>query len=372
MDGEHTKKAWRAQLARGLFGHVDFGLDAEYQAFRYRFLVVLMLSAAGVTALFVLGSWLGLNPIDGPHGVSMTVFTVVTLLLWAGLRGRPARFYPVAWAYQALCLLEYSSALWWVPVDELRVLWFFVNVPGVFILLGQRVGWGVTLASMAGLWAVNHRLSVPYSPNALATALLSLLYLGVMFHAYADRSLSYFLRMRDYNRQLQALASHDPLTGLMNARAYYAQCERWLQADRPAAEPYAVLFVDLDHFKRVNDTWGHAAGDAVLRAVAQALAGQLRADDALGRIGGEEFSVFLPNTGLDTARQRAEALRAAVQTCEIHHQAQVLTITASVGVAAGQSGGLALQVIQTQADAAMYQAKQAGRNRVAVLDLLST
>ena len=364
--------AWRTWGARWLFGAVTFGQDDEYHAFRYRFLVVLMWSAAGVTALFVVGSWSGLNPILGPHGVSMAVFTLLTLGLWAWLRGRPDRFYAVAWAYQGVCLLEYSSALWWVPVDELRVLWFFVNVPGVFILLGQRAGWAVTLASLVGLVVVNHRLSAPYSSNALATALLSLLYLGVMFHAYADRSLSYFKRMRDYNRQLQALAHHDPLTGLMNARAYYAQCEHGLQTCRQAELPFAVLFVDLDHFKRVNDTWGHAAGDAVLRTVAQALAGQLRAGDALGRIGGEEFSVFLPNTGLEVARQRAEALRAAVQACEIRHQDQVLTITASVGVAAGSSAGLPLASIQAQADAAMYQTKQAGRNRVAVLDLLST
>lgn len=103
-----------------------------------------------------------------------------------------------------------------------------------------------------------------------------------------------------------------------DARAYYAQCERGLQTDRQANAPFAVLFVDLDHFKCVNDTWGHAAGDAVLRTVAQTLAGQLRAGDALGRLGGDEFAVFLPHTGLD---------------------------------------------------AAMYQAKQQGRNRVAVLAL---
>lgn len=353
---------------RILFGSATFEEGDEYQIFRYRFLIVLMVSGALLTGLFIVGTLSQVNPIAGPHGVSMLVFTGVTTALWLWLRGHPGRLTATAWTYEAIGLLEYTSALVFVPTDELRVLWFFVNVPGVFILLGQRAGWAVTLLTSVGLVIGNARLSAPYSTNAMATALLSLLYLGVMFHAYVDRSLSYFQRMRDYNRKLQDLASHDALTGVMNARAYYAACNRQLLVSQRSNKPFAVLFIDLDHFKRINDSHGHAAGDAVLRIVAAVLQQGIRRSDLLGRIGGEEFSVFLPETDLAGATQLAEKLRAAVQASQPDiGAAGSITVTASLGVATSDGTQASFQAIQEQADAAMYQAKQAGRNRVSVL-----
>lgn len=128
-----------------------------------------------------------------------------------------------------------------------------------------------------------------------------------------------------------------------------------------------MLFVDLDHFKAINDTHGHAAGDEVLRTVAATLKSQLRRSDLLGRIGGEEFSVFLPDTDLDGARQVAENLRRAVQACQLEVDGRQLSITASIGVAVRTSGTQTLQALQQQADEAMYEAKKAGRNRVSTL-----
>ena len=223
---------------------------------------------------------------------------------------------------------------------------------------------------MAGLGFGNPYLERPYSPNALATALLAMLYLGVFFHAYVDRSLSFFKRVRDYNVRLQQLASHDPLTGVMNARAYYAACNQHIALSQRQGQPFAVLFVDLDHFKSVNDTHGHAAGDEVLRTVATTLRQKLRSTDLLGRIGGEEFCAFLPATVLEGACRLAEDLRLAVQACQPQITFdQRLTITASIGVAASTGQETSLQALQHQADEAMYQAKKGGRNRVSTLQV---
>lgn len=351
-----------------LFGSVTFDESEEYLAFRYRFLIVLMVAGGLFTGVFVVGALSGANPIDGPHLLSMVVFTAGALGLWLALRNRPSRFRVVAWVYEGLCLWEYTSALLFVPVDELRLLWFYVNAPGVFILLGQRAGWVVTLGTVVGLVVANPHLEAPYSPNAMATAVLALLYMGVFFHAYVDRSLSFFKRMRDYNRQLHALASHDPLTGVLNARAYYAACDNHIRVCQRQGTPFAVLFVDLDHFKSVNDTHGHAAGDEVLRTVAQTLTQIIRSSDVLGRIGGEEFSAFLPNTDAKGALALGESLRQAVQACQPRlDNGQRLNITASIGVAANPDGQATMQAIQHEADEAMYLAKRAGRNRVAVL-----
>jgi diguanylate cyclase (GGDEF)-like protein len=294
----------------------------------------------------------------------MIIFVSLTFLLWLLLRGSPGRFKTIGWAYEVLSLVESASALVYVPVDELRILWFYTNIPCVFILLGQRSGWLVTGLTMVGFLVGNQHLDHPYSSNAVATGFLAMVYMGVSFHAYVDRSMSYFKRMRNYNEQLQDLASHDPLTRVFNAGAYYRACDQQIYANQRSNQPSAVLFIDLDHFKSINDTFGHAVGDDVLRAVAQSLQSNVRRSDILGRIGGEEFSVFLPNTDVKGAELLAETLRTAIESIQIEVDGVRLKITASIGVAGKRFDQQTMQAIQQHADQAMYEAKREGRNRV--------
>lgn len=346
------------------FGSVQFSEQEEYLEFRYKFLIVLMLTAAALTGLFILGLVSQINLIGWAHGRMMITFVTGTLLLWLLLRGSPKRFKQVGWTYEVLSLIESASALVYVPVDELRVLWFYTNIPCVFILLGQRSGLVVTGLTLVGFLMINPQLEQPYSPSAVATAVLAMLYLGVAFHAYVDRSMSYFKRMRDYNNQLQDMASHDPLTRVLNAGAYYRACDQQIHASQRANQSFAVLFIDLDHFKSINDTYGHAVGDDVLRAVAQTLQSAVRRSDIVGRIGGEEFSVFLPNTQVQGAQQLAETLRLAIESIHMEVDGVRLKITASIGVAAKRYEQETMQAIQQHADQAMYEAKRGGRNRV--------
>jgi diguanylate cyclase (GGDEF)-like protein len=183
-----------------------------------------------------------------------------------------------------------------------------------------------------------------------------------------DRSISYFKRMRDYNSQLQDLASHDPLTRVFNARAYYGACDQQIHASQRGNQPFSVLFIDLDHFKSINDNYGHAVGDDVLRTVAQTIRQTVRRSDITGRIGGEEFSVFLPNTQVQGAEQLAETLRQAVEAIHIEVDGVHLKITASIGVAAKRFDQETMQAIQQHADQAMYEAKRRGRNRVSTFE----
>lgn len=353
---------------RLLFGNVEFQESQEYSEFQFKLLAVSMFFGALFTALFLIGAYTGANPLSGPHLTSMTVFTTVALLLWIVLRGHAERFSAVAWTYLLICLCEYASALAFVPEDELRILWFYINIPGVYILLGQRVGLAVALLSMFYIGMINAHLSRPYSPNALATAQVSLAYFTLFFHVYGARSISYFVRMRASNQRLHEMATHDMLTGVMNARAYYGQCDALIRVAEREERGFSVLFVDLDHFKSINDTHGHDAGDIVLRTVAQCLKQGLRASDVLGRIGGEEFSVFLPNTDMTGARSLAESLRQSIEALMPDTGKQRLRITASIGVAGSQPDINSMREIQQRADEAMYHAKKAGRNRVSCFE----
>ena len=350
-----------------IYGEVEFSIDQEYLGFRYKFVTLMMVAGALLTGIFVLATLGNIDPIGEKHLRSMIFFTLSSLTCWFMLRGHPERFLIIAWVYELLSLWEDASSLMFVPSDELRILWFYVNVPGTFILLGKWPGWAVTVGTVLGLAFGNPYLDQPYSANAMGTALLGLLYLGVFSHAYVNRTMSYFSRMRDYNVQLQELATHDALTGVLNARAYYADCQQLIQLSQRSNQLFAVLFVDLDHFKNINDTHGHAAGDEVLRVVAQTLQQHVRRSDVLGRIGGEEFSIFLPDTDLEGALKLAENLRQSIESIDVVLADVHLKITASIGVAIKTYQHQTIKTIQQQADEAMYQAKKEGRNRVSYL-----
>lgn len=354
-------------LSHWLFGQVHFQRSEEYLEFRYRFLMVLMFSGIVATCVFILAQYLVGTNYLGWHFQVMHFYCIASLTLWMLLRGHKHRFVPIAIAYEIFSLLEDTSALIFVAADELRLLWLFINIPGVYILLGQRAGLAVGLLTIIGLGFGNSYLVTPYSTPAMGTLLTSLVYLTLMFHVFSDRSISYFRRMRESNRRLQQLASHDTLTGVLTPRAYYERCDQLIRVARRHNKPFAVLFIDLDHFKQINDTHGHAAGDIVLKSVAQCISRQIRESDALGRIGGEEFSLFLPDTPLAGALQLAENLRFSIETLHPRANQVTMTITASIGVADHNSGN-SMETIQQQADQAMYQAKQAGRNRVSTLD----
>lgn len=172
--------------------------------------------------------------------------------------------------------------------------------------------------------------------------------------------------------RLEALAATDALTGLMNRRRFFQRLEAEVARAARFSRPLSVAMVDVDHFKRVNDTYGHATGDAVLRAVAQTLREALRAMDAVGRVGGEEFAVLLPETGLEAAAGVLERIRQAVAGLEVMAaDGRQVRVTVSAGVAAWQAGEEAEAALR-RADAALYAAKSAGRNRVVCGEAAST
>jgi diguanylate cyclase (GGDEF)-like protein len=169
--------------------------------------------------------------------------------------------------------------------------------------------------------------------------------------------------------QLRHLADHDPLTGLMNRRRLEAELEHIINDGRRYGYRSALILIDLDNFKMVNDTRGHALGDTVLKRVAQSLKERLRNTDRLARLGGDEFAVILPHCELDDAVAVAKELIATVALTTIVPDAtsKVIRVNASAGVAPFDGRpGLTPEALLVDADIAMYDAKEAGRNRIAV------
>ncbi len=174
---------------------------------------------------------------------------------------------------------------------------------------------------------------------------------------------------RQHDRQLRYLADHDPLTGLLNRRAFNVELDRQLARIKRYGSEGAVILLDLDHFKHINDTFGHGAGDQLITTVADVLRGRLRESDIIARLGGDEFAVLLPKGDATEAMAVAEKLVEQIRDTACVLDGQDYHVTASVGVATfaadGDGGAADLLVC---ADLAMYHAKEAGRDRAHVYD----
>jgi diguanylate cyclase (GGDEF)-like protein len=165
---------------------------------------------------------------------------------------------------------------------------------------------------------------------------------------------------------LRALASTDPLTGVPNRRTFESVGRREMERARRYAKPFTLIALDIDHFKKVNDTHGHDVGDAVLKDVAKACSAQLRGTDIFARLGGEEFAALLPETDIKAASGLADRLRQGIALQPIFSAKGPLVVTVSVGVAEYTPQETGLDQVLKRADEALYAAKRNGRNRVEI------
>lgn len=166
--------------------------------------------------------------------------------------------------------------------------------------------------------------------------------------------------------ELIRLAATDPLTGAFNRREFTALAEREAQRSRRYNRPLSVMIMDLDHFKRLNDTYGHAAGDKALQKFTTLCCNLLRNVDIFGRWGGEEFVILLPETNAEGAAIIAERLRQSIEDSTLTYNDHKIKLTVSIGVAEFRENETGLDEPLGRADAAAYDAKKAGRNRIAV------
>ncbi len=186
--------------------------------------------------------------------------------------------------------------------------------------------------------------------------------------AIGIRIVSLESRLRETLRELQRLATYDSLTGLMNRRVIYEHAEAEVARVTRDGVPVSLVLLDIDHFKHINDTYGHPVGDQVLQIIAATIAQSIRPYDRAGRWGGEEFLLVLPNTSRDEAEKVAERIRANVAALRLTVEVQAdLEFQVSLGVVSIDSGSPhAVDVLISHADKALYQAKKQGRNRVCI------
>lgn len=244
------------------------------------------------------------------------------------------------------------------PPAQLRGAWLFTVGAGLQLLL----------LAVRGMQAAAHAIALDGLMRG--TPMQSFVFMAA-FVVVILTSLGFILMAKDRaDADNRYFAVHDELTGAANRRALTQALDRDVARAVRAGESYALMMLDIDHFKAVNDTHGHHAGDRVLCHVAAVLRARLRAQDLVGRYGGEEFMLLLPNTTLDGAAALAETLREVMAQTPCLHEGRAIAVTVSIGVCGArlENANGWDRLIQA-ADQALYRAKAAGRNRVECADL---
>jgi diguanylate cyclase (GGDEF)-like protein len=168
----------------------------------------------------------------------------------------------------------------------------------------------------------------------------------------------------DRNRELHEIATTDFLTGIANRRQFMARAEMELERSRRYGHKLSLLMIDIDHFKAINDNFGHPTGDQAIVAIARHCTTACRRSDLAARLGGEEFAILLPSTGMHEAQIVAERLRAGAQALKVRHEGQPVPLKLSIGIACLDEGDAGPDMLMARADQALYAAKNAGRDCV--------
>lgn len=339
-------------------------LSSDYEVFRRRVFMSILWVAAIFALLFGIMHDLKINLIDDIHAKVNYIYSAVCVAVFLLLKSDKKYFLPSISIFLIASHLTFTSALLNVPTDEFRAIWFYLLVLVAYMLDGAKTGMISVFAAIVTILGANYFTELQLSHVALNSIILGLVILGVIAHVFTNRATLYARLVEEKNIQLEKLAKEDPLTSIMNARSYYDIGQQLFKLARRENKALCTLYLDIDHFKNINDSYGHHCGDRVLISITQVIKSALRDSDILARIGGEEFCILLPDTSLEGGQVLAEKIRAAIENTPISLEKITIQVTTSIGVTAISDDDKDLDSIQMRADKNLYAAKRIGRNRV--------
>lgn len=316
---------------------------------------LLLITAAGGVIFFLI------NFPRGLHALAFTelVASFCSLLIYR-IAGRTARLDLWILLYLIPFLTIMMFALAQPRASDTVFIWVLIIPQVSYLLTGVRRGFQITavyLLSAVVIYA--YRFYGSGAVSAISTANVGLCALAIWSFTHL-----YELGREQHHQRLLQLASRDPLTGLYNRMRLAEITQAELERTRLSGDHVALVLLDLDYFKRINDRFGHQGGDDALMFTAYQLQNAVRRTDYVFRMGGEEFCVLLPGATADEALTVAESLRHGLENGELRIAGQRVILTASIGIAVSTDDGEDLESLYRIADQRLYQAKDEGRNRV--------
>ncbi|MDN6857417.1 GGDEF domain-containing protein [Pseudomonas sp. CAN2814] len=322
------------------------------------------------------------------HATVAVLFTLLGLLAWIASRPRrnpPLRYMQALTVAGSAVVLGFGVAITGTDQQVTSSITPFLMASvatALIILLRPRLAVTLYILALAAfeltmtLTQGSPQLRLSNQMGGLTICGIGLILSLILWHGHV-RNLRQrqFLRqqrreLEEKNRQLEYLAGHDPLTGLFNRRQFDQLVAMELSRVARQPAPISLLMVDLDHFKFINDRYGHPLGDEVIRHTANLLRNYTRTGDSVARLGGEEFLLLLPDTSQPQARTIAEKVRRLLEETPLPIKDNLLYLTASFGIACLEAGTPGTyEGLYAAADKALYKAKASGRNRVEVIEL---
>jgi diguanylate cyclase (GGDEF)-like protein len=303
-------------------------------------------------------TWTGARVLDGraPHLVGLLAGAVI----WLIVSRIPLVAQSVEW--RALIATVIITSYIWLAGFEFwcgRADPLVSRLPAVFMLLAH---------GLLFLLRTPLALVLPWPPanSAFTSVWLTVLSFEELLFTIAVAFIMLAMTKERTEQGHRNAALADPLTGVSNRRGFLVESDELARQQAEKPQPAAVLLLDLDHFKSINDRFGHAIGDRVLQVFAQTAAANLRTTDLLGRLGGEEFAVLLCNVGRERALVAAERIRSTFAEVALEVDGRPVSATVSVGVALCDGKKVDVPGLLVQADQALYRAKERGRNRVEI------
>lgn len=345
------------------------------------------LSRAAGLLLFTLGGWLPISSSGAAALSSLLAVSSVTMLYFSFIalleRG------PILRSLQyALIMIMFAGTLLLLmfPTKYPAMLLLAYATEGiqisatatiVFLFSGEEIGpaaWltGGALSFYAFLMLMRVGVTLRFNTPTYSALTLETTRFWLVGSLITNSAITFgFIFLSSAKLRLELLwhAQADELTGLLNRWALRRIALREISRCGRTKDPVSVLMMDLDGLKKVNDSFGHGCGDAILQAIAGVLRETVRDQDAVARIGGDEFCILLPDTGLSEAATVAERLRSQIDEMILQYRGQSVRVFASLGVSSSEECGLSWQKLLEQSDIALYRAKREGKNRVVIADL---
>jgi diguanylate cyclase (GGDEF)-like protein len=343
------------QLGIWAASYVVFALGCLVAMTRYQFPGAMGLALTNI--LMVAGYlmvWHGVARFDGPIRIMRAVVLIISIALVWAVAG--ARYADALWNHVAAFPIALICGL---------TAWALFKSPAVAPLRSRPIA--IAVFAGHGVFYVFRSMGSPILAFALGEHWLPIVAKATMYEAVlfsVAMPMAFLALVREeYQNQLLDASHKDFLTGLSNRRGFFKKGEKILREIQPYG-PVSLLAVDLDHFKTINDRYGHDAGDRVLQAFA-VVAREFAGGDGLAvRLGGEEFAILLPNQGIDEAREIGEALASRFSVSALRIDGLGIEATVSIGVAVTKPGLTNLSRLLSTADRALYRAKELGRNRI--------
>ncbi|NOR51574.1 MAG: diguanylate cyclase [Gammaproteobacteria bacterium] len=334
--------------------------------FRFRMFNIMLLIIAASTILFALLHSFGVNELGDNHARTNYFASALCLLAFFWLRQSKASYRKVAVVTICAMMLSPVSALLFVPDDEFRLVWFLITVIVSHLVVGRRFGLFIVALSILIVLSSNYLFGINFTGLTLSTFIISLLVSSLILISYNEKITSYEMELFQQNKELKDLVNRDALTGIMSRRYFLDMANHYFSASLRNRAPISLIMLDIDHFKQINDSYGHYVGDQMLNLFSETISGFMRQSDIFGRIGGEEFGIVLFETDTVGAQVLAEKLLKAIEEVNYMEGEVSINMTTSIGVGERLDEDSRFEQLMIRTDRALYQSKDRGRNCISL------